>query len=65
MIRVRFKNNKNGKIYILCGCVTNRTNSNDGQKMCMYFQEDDKHVPLDMNVREYSEFFEKFTQVVE
>jgi hypothetical protein len=57
---VKYRNKKNGNIYIRDKNVINATNSNDGQVMVLYRKEEDYD---NWYVREISEFYEKFEKV--
>lgn len=53
---MNYKNKKNGKIYtVLAEDIINSTNSNDGQRMILYTDNNGN-----LYVREYSEFMVKF-----
>lgn len=54
---MKYKNKKNGKIYIKEKNVINATNSNDGEVMVLYRPEEDYE---NWYVREVNEFYEKF-----
>lgn len=58
--RRKFRNKKNGKIYIVEAIVTNSTNTQDGQEMYLYCCEDN---PFKRYVRNKIEFDEKFEQI--
>jgi hypothetical protein len=56
-----YKNKKNQKCYVLlCENVTNCTNAQDQQRMCLYTTCND---PNKYFVRERTEFMEKFEEV--
>jgi len=54
---MKYRNKKNGKIYIREKNVINATNSNDGEVMVLYRPEEDYE---NWYVREINEFYEKF-----
>lgn len=54
-IEKEYRNLKNGKTYILLCEVTNATNAQDGEVMCLYTNEENK-----LFVREKEEFHKKF-----
>jgi len=53
----KFRNKKNGNIYIVEKIVCNATNAQNGQKMYLYYGEND---PNNFYVRSVEEFLEKF-----
>lgn len=55
----KYRNKKNGKIYIVIGKVIDCTNERDGT-ICILYNDGQK-----LFVREENEFFEKFERVVE
>lgn len=57
MKNYKYRNKKNGKIYIVLGKVTDCTNERDGT-VCILYTDETK-----LFVREKTEFFEKFEEV--
>ena len=54
----RYKNKKNGLIYIAIGVAINATNSQDGQPMILYYQENMLNVTYARDVIEFAQKFE-------
>ena len=57
---MRYRNKKNKHIYKILNYAINCTNAQDGQQMCIYYNEENES---QLFVREVSEFNEKFEPV--